>query len=132
MLWLCVALALSGCGGPIPTPRAGSPVLSPTSVLPATPPADSVQDLLPTPEPLTPEPTITVTSTPAPSAPTDSPTVPRPPTRTPTPLMRTSAFGRFGGGAGEFNAPTGIAVTSDGVFVADRDNHRVQRFTPQG
>jgi DNA-binding beta-propeller fold protein YncE len=41
-------------------------------------------------------------------------------------------LGRFGAGDGEFNNPTGIAVTADAIYVADRDNHRIQKFTRQG
>ncbi|MEE9457914.1 MAG: 6-bladed beta-propeller, partial [bacterium] len=39
-------------------------------------------------------------------------------------------WGSPGAAAGEFNAPTGIAVAPNGnVYVADAGNHRVQRFT---
>ncbi len=37
------------------------------------------------------------------------------------------------GGDGQFNAPTGMALDSRGnVYVADADNHRVQKFSPDG
>ena len=46
------------------------------------------------------------------------------------------AFGKAGGGdgesgsgAGEFSSPRGIAVDGNGVvWVADRGNHRIQRY----
>jgi sugar lactone lactonase YvrE len=41
-------------------------------------------------------------------------------------------LGKFGAGDGEFNNPTGIVVTADMIYVADRDNHRIQKFTRQG
>ena len=47
-------------------------------------------------------------------------------------LVRT--FGSKGGGKGEFNCPTGLAISPDGhhLYVSDRDNHRVQVFTLEG
>ncbi len=42
-------------------------------------------------------------------------------------------FGSFGSGDGEFFRPHGIAVDSAGyVYVADTNNHRVQKFTSGG
>lgn len=44
-----------------------------------------------------------------------------------------SEFGGVGSGAGRFLKPAGVAVGPDGsVFVADRCNRRVQRFTAGG
>lgn len=44
-----------------------------------------------------------------------------------------ATFGRPGRGPGEFLKPAGIAVGPDGsVFVADRCNRRIQRFTADG
>jgi DNA-binding beta-propeller fold protein YncE len=44
-----------------------------------------------------------------------------------------SSWGRPGCGAGEFRVPHGIAVDAEGiVFVADRENSRVQLFEPDG
>ena len=43
------------------------------------------------------------------------------------------SWGEPGGAPGEFNLPHGIAVDSAGtVYVADRENSRVQLFTPAG
>ena len=43
------------------------------------------------------------------------------------------SWGAPGGGAGEFRVPHGIAVDNDGlVWVCDRENSRLQRFTDQG
>jgi len=42
---------------------------------------------------------------------------------------RVAIYGEAGRGPGQFNAPRGVAVASDGmVYVADTDNHRVQAF----
>jgi len=44
-----------------------------------------------------------------------------------------SKWGTEGTGDGQFNRPIGIAVASDGsVYVADSQNDRIQKFTPQG
>ncbi len=41
--------------------------------------------------------------------------------------------GQEGGGKGEFNGTQGVAVDSAGdVYVVDRNNHRVQKFHPNG
>ncbi|MBI5891975.1 MAG: tetratricopeptide repeat protein [Nitrosomonadales bacterium] len=43
------------------------------------------------------------------------------------------SFGSEGSGAGQFNGPTAIAVSSSGmVFVSDRSNHNVQIFRGDG
>jgi DNA-binding beta-propeller fold protein YncE len=43
------------------------------------------------------------------------------------------AWGKKGTGAGEFNLPHSVAVDTQGrVYVADRENARVQVFTPDG
>lgn len=42
-----------------------------------------------------------------------------------------TAWGTFGSGDGEFNAPHSAAIATDGtVYVADNGNHRVQVFAP--
>ena len=44
-----------------------------------------------------------------------------------------SSWGTPGDGPGQFHVPHGIAVDSQGVvWVADRENSRLQRFTPDG
>jgi hypothetical protein len=46
---------------------------------------------------------------------------------------RLRQWGSPGLGPGQFHLPHGIAVDSDGiVYVADRENGRIQRFTPDG
>jgi sugar lactone lactonase YvrE len=43
------------------------------------------------------------------------------------------SWGEPGTGPGQFNLPHGLAVAADGrVLVADRENDRVQLFTPEG
>ena len=43
------------------------------------------------------------------------------------------SWGAPGNGPGQFNLPHGIAVSSDGtVYVADRENSRIQIFSPSG
>lgn len=44
-----------------------------------------------------------------------------------------TSFGEFGSGPGQFNVPHAIAIDSRGrLFVADRDNNRVQILEPEG
>ena len=44
-----------------------------------------------------------------------------------------SSFGSPGSGPGQFRVPHSIRVSNDGrVYVADRENHRVQVFTTEG
>ncbi|MBM3501775.1 MAG: hypothetical protein FJX74_24230, partial [Armatimonadetes bacterium] len=48
-------------------------------------------------------------------------------------LVPVSIIGKPGTGAGEFNSPQGIAVDNWGnLYVADTNNHRVQKITPYG
>ena len=43
------------------------------------------------------------------------------------------SWGRFGTSPGEFSVPHGICLDAQGrVYVADRDNHRIQIFTADG
>jgi DNA-binding beta-propeller fold protein YncE len=43
------------------------------------------------------------------------------------------AWGQGGTRNGEFQAPIRIAVDpNDSIYVVDRDNHRVQKFNPNG
>jgi NHL repeat len=44
------------------------------------------------------------------------------------------SFGEPGGGSGQLSQPTGIAVneTTGDVYVADRDNHRIEQFDSSG
>ncbi len=57
------------------------------------------------------------------------------PTPTPTPAAGSSAvfiskWGTQGTGDGQFNYLLGLAVASDGsVYVADWENHRIQKFS---
>jgi sugar lactone lactonase YvrE len=74
-------------------------------------------------------PTATQARTPT-SAPTAVPTATTRPASTTTPAPHT--IGRGGAGNGEFAYPTGIVVTANAIYVADRDNGRVQRLTLQG
>ncbi len=66
---------------------------------------------------------------------------PSPKTAQPTPetewrklrLKAVEVIGDPGVGAGEFSLPTGLAVDQWGaLYVADSNNHRVQRITPSG
>jgi DNA-binding beta-propeller fold protein YncE len=42
-------------------------------------------------------------------------------------------WGSKGNGDGQFNFPTGIAVDNSGnLYVADKENHRVQKFSSEG
>ena len=71
--------------------------------------------------------------------PTVAPTPTQTPTRTPTPTITPpgpseglfgSTWGTEGSGDGQFTEPIGVAVASDGsVYVADTDNHRIQKFS---
>ena len=102
---------------PTPTP---SPTNTPTS----TPTVTSTPTNTPTP---------TVTHTPMP---TDMPT----PTATHTPTYPPNEnyelvlkWGSGGDGSGQFYSPTDVTVDSTGnVYVADSDNHRIQKFTSNG
>jgi tripartite motif-containing protein 2/3/tripartite motif-containing protein 71 len=43
------------------------------------------------------------------------------------------SFGSRGSGYGQFNSTRGVAVDDDGnILVADKDNHRIQKFAPDG
>ena len=43
------------------------------------------------------------------------------------------SWGEPGSGPGEFNVPHGIVLDSEGrVYVADRENSRIQIFSPDG
>ncbi|WP_421910532.1 NHL repeat-containing protein [Marinobacter sp.] len=48
------------------------------------------------------------------------------------PYSRSLAWGEKGSGPGQFNDPTGIAVTADEVYIADARNSRIQVFDKQG
>ena len=48
-------------------------------------------------------------------------------------LDRLRSFGTHGCGEGQLNSPRGLAIDSEGnILVADYNNHRIQKFTPQG
>ena len=42
------------------------------------------------------------------------------------------SFGSFGNKNGQLNNPTDVAISGDKIFVCDKDNNRVQYFTPDG
>ena len=43
------------------------------------------------------------------------------------------SFGSCGSAPGQLNCPRGVAVDEDdNILVADRSNHRIQKFSPQG
>ena len=48
------------------------------------------------------------------------------------PYELAASWGEKGSAEGQFNDPTGIAVTQDEVFVADARNNRIQVFDKQG
>ena len=48
------------------------------------------------------------------------------------PTTRATSWGVWGGGPGQLDAPLGIAIGADGVYVADYHNHRVQKFSRAG
>ena len=65
----------------------------------------------------------------------------RPAAPTPTPAATTPAaggatavpyFGVLGAAEGQISSPRGVVVAADGVYIVERDNARVQKFTTQG
>jgi hypothetical protein len=51
----------------------------------------------------------------------------------PDPPCLLHAWGSAGNGPGQFHLPSGTAVAADGtVYVADRNNHRIQAFDAAG
>src|SRR2546425_7485623 len=61
-----------------------------------------------------------------------NPNAPTQPLSTSPPVFEL-AWGSLGSGDGQFNTPWGVAVDQVGnVYVADTDNHRVQKFTATG
>ena len=47
--------------------------------------------------------------------------------------MFVTKWGANGSDDGQFNGPNGVAVASNGsVYVADVNNHRIQKFTADG
>jgi hypothetical protein len=68
--------------------------------------------------------------------PTPAPMPTPAPTLTPAPIQNVvfaSKWGTLGSGDGQFWFPRGVAVASDGsVYVADKDNYRIQKFTSEG
>jgi outer membrane protein assembly factor BamB len=157
-----LTLWLMGCDAnvtPSPTPMPPTPTIAPSpqpittstvTPLPATPTIAPTNTLIPaTPTLVALNPTVVLTTTPGltstlvpttsavitgtaaiTTAATTTPTVVVRPTATPP--ARVFTFGKLGTGNGELSNPTGIAVSSEGIFVVERDNNRVQRFTLQG
>ena len=105
---------------PVPVPPTPTPIPSlPTSV-PPTPTSE------PAPAPR-PTPTLRVRAAPAPTAAPGNTAV------QPIQFQFLSKWGSQGSGDGQLNFPDGIAVDEAGnVYVADRDNHRVQKFGADG
>jgi tripartite motif-containing protein 71 len=105
---------------------------------------DAISTPTPTPS-RTPSPTPSRTPSPTPSR-TPSPTPSRTPSPSPSitptrppepPITLPYRVFQFAIGAqepvGQFNLPRGVAVAPDGtVYVADTDNHRIQRFSASG
>jgi DNA-binding beta-propeller fold protein YncE len=49
------------------------------------------------------------------------------------PPVYLTQWGSYGSGSGQFDAPIGVAVDASGnVYVADGNNHRIQKFTGNG
>ncbi|KAL5505400.1 hypothetical protein EMCRGX_G006824 [Ephydatia muelleri] len=46
--------------------------------------------------------------------------------------VQKSVIGSKGNGPGQFNTPSGLAIKDDALYVADRNNHRVQKLTISG
>jgi len=48
-------------------------------------------------------------------------------------FVKTKQWGGANGGSGQLRGPQGIALDSDGsLWVAERENHRIQKFSPDG
>gem|GEM_PF-3384947 len=80
----------------------------------------------------TPVPRPVATATLAPTPPTTTPAPPTP-TASPRPQPASqvwSSFGEKGTAPGQFVNPDGIALDAQGnLYVADEDNHRIQKLT---
>ena len=105
---------------PVPVPP--TPTLIPT--LPTSVPPTPTSEPAPAPRPT---PTLRVRAAPAPTAAPGNTAV------QPIQIQFLSKWGSQGSGDGQLNFPDGIAVDEAGnVYVADRDNHRVQKFGADG
>jgi len=105
---------------PVPVPP--TPTLIPT--LPTSVPPTPTSEPAPAPRPT---PTLRVRAAPAPTAAPGNTAV------QPIQFQFLSKWGSQGSGDGQLNFPDGIAVDEAGnVYVADRDNHRVQKFGADG
>ena len=105
---------------PVPVP----PTPTPIPTLPTSVPPTPTSEPAPAPRPT---PTLRVRAAPAPTAAPGNTAV------QPIQFQFLSKWGSQGSGDGQLNFPDGIAVDEAGsVYVADRDNHRVQRFGADG
>lgn len=103
---------------PVPVP----PTPTPIPTLPTSVPPTPTSEPAPAPRPT---PTLRVRAAPAPTAAPGNTAV--------QPIQFLSKWGSQGSGDGQLNFPDGIAVDEAGnVYVADRDNHRVQKFGADG
>ena len=105
---------------PVPVP----PTPTPIPTLPTSVPPTPTSEPAPAPRPT---PTLRVRAAPAPTAAPGNTAV------QPIQFQFLSKWGSQGSGDGQLNFPDGIAVDEAGnVYVADRDNHRVQKFGADG
>ena len=105
---------------PVPVP----PTPTPIPTLPTSVPPTPTSEPAPAPRPT---PTLRVRAAPAPTAAPGNTAV------QPIQFQFLSKWGSQGSGDGQLNFPDGIAVDEAGnVYVADRDNHRVQKFGGDG
>ena len=151
---VAVIFAVGGSGDDGGVVAVAAPTEAPVSIVAPIPPTDTPIPPTDTPKPLllrkptyTPFPEATprmvrVTATPRPmatrmptSAPTPTPTL-VPPIPTPMAILEATYVLQWGTGGsrdGQFSSPAAVAVDGSGnVYVADRWNHRIQKFSSSG